>query len=221
MTLLWPKKALPIERCSFNLAHRNLRGPSSISGITQTVSSDAAIWHASLGPVFLDRVERRRLWSALGVIMEGGLVPILVPIYSLDRPLPPEAEGLGLYDPVPYGDGSLFSDGTGYVNRVIDVVCAEDAARRAVRMKVTVNYAAAIEPGMHFSVGERLYRIRTFDPDTGEMTFRPTLREAVAAGTDLEFDQPVCRMKLLQDGGMDMEETATVSMPTVTFIEAI
>ena len=66
------------------------------------------------------------------------------------------------------------------------------------------------------------YRVLTFDPDTGAMKFRPPLREAVVAGTELNFDDPVCRMRLASDDAMDLElALRRFGNPTVNFLEDV
>jgi hypothetical protein len=58
---------------------------------------------------------------------------------------------------------------------------------------------------MHFSVGERLYRIVEIVDLVGtlyEVKVRPPVREDVFAGDTCEFDYPVCRVRLLTDDAM-------------------
>jgi hypothetical protein len=162
-----------------------------------------------------------KCFRAVANLLEGRMNPILVPFLPYERrhqPVPAGAEPL--YASVPHSDDALFDDDTGYVGRVIDVVTVGSMAVRAVSGTVAVNYAGTIEPGQHFSAGERLYRVRSFNPETGAMTFRPPLREAVASGANLEFDDPVCRMRLATDSEMDLPLNHVVrGMPTVNFIE--
>lgn len=217
-TPLWPIGVLPPRNLALDIAPRSLAAPSSISGITQVVSPDAGIWKITYDAVPVFDAQRIKAWRAIANLLEGRLGSILIPITRFYQPVPP---GSGpLYQQVPHSDDALFDDGSGYIGRVIDVVTVGSMALRAVSGTVQVNYAGDIEPGQHFSVGERLYRIRTFDPDTGAMTFRPPLRESVPAGTNLEFDNPICRMRLATDAEMDLPlELNRYSFPTVNFIE--
>jgi hypothetical protein len=71
-----------------------------------------------------------------------------------------------------------------------------------------------------------MYRIRTVQmtgANTATITFRPPAREAVSAGTEMEFDRPVCRMRLATDAEMDLDLdlVAPWSYPTVNFIEDV
>lgn len=222
MTIRWPCEVLAPQNVSFDIAPRSLAGPASISGKSQVVSSDAGIWKMTYGNVLVRNRDAVLTHRAISTLLEGRLGTILVPFCRGYQPVPDGAVEDGLYDEVPHDDDTLFDDDVGYVGRVIDVVAASSPAARATSMTVEVNYAGDILPGQIFSAGERAYRVRTFDADTNVMTFRPLLREAIAAGTMLEFDDPVCRMRLASDDAMDLElALRRFGNPTVNFIEDV
>jgi hypothetical protein len=53
------------------------------------------------------------------------------------------------------------------------------------------------------------------------ITFNPPLREAVASGTALEFDQPRCKMRLANPGSMDLQvQPWTFNSASVEFVES-
>ncbi|AZO04588.1 hypothetical protein [Mesorhizobium sp. M2A.F.Ca.ET.043.02.1.1] len=222
MTIRWPCEVLVPRDVAFDLAPRSLAGPASVNGATQVVSSDAGIWKATYSSIVVNNRNAVLAHRAISTLLEGRLGSILVPLCRGYQPVPDGAVAAGLYDQVPHSDDALFDDGTGYVGEVIDVVAAAPAALRATTMTVTVGYAGAIQPGQHFSLGERLYRIRTFDQKTGTMTFRPPLREPVLSGDRLEFDDPVCRMRLASDDSMDLQlSLRRFGTPTVQFVEDV
>lgn len=193
-----------------------------MNGKSQVVSSDAGIWKATFGNIVVRRRESVITYRALAALLDGRLEPILVPLCRGYQPIYPGASELGLYDPVPHSDGSLFSDGTGYVGGSIKVTLASSAAVRATSIGVLVAYGGDIQPGQHFSIGERLYRIRTFDPASGAMTIWPPLREAATIGTELNFDDPVCRMRLASDDALDLQlALRRFGNPTVNFVEDV
>jgi len=211
---------LRCQNLALDLKPRTLSAPPSVSGVAQVVASDAGIWSVTLGNVIISKREAVLAWRAVANLLEGRLGTILVPICRGYQPVPSGADGL--YEAVPHSDDAFFSDDSGYVGRVIDVVTVGGWAARAVSGFVQVNYAGTIEPGMHFSVDGRLYRVRTFDTDTGAITFRPPLREAVPSGTNLEFDDPVCLMRLASDDGMSLDlSMRRFATPSVEFIEAL
>lgn len=217
-TIRWPCDVLRSQNIAADIAPRSLAAPSSVSGVAQVVASDAGIWKVTLGNVLVRDRASVITFRAIANLLEGRLNPILVPLCRAYQPVP--AGSGSLYEQVPHSDGAIFDDDTGYVGRVIDVVTVGGWAARAVSGFVQVNYAGTIEPGQHFSAGERLYRVRTFDADTGAITFRPPLREAVPSGTNLEFDDPVCLMRLADDAGMDLDlSMRRFSQPSVSFVE--
>lgn len=219
-TLLWPLEVLAPKTPQIDIAPRSLAGPASISGKSQVVSSDAGIWKASYSGFPVVDEQRVLAWRGISTLLEGRLRPILVPLSRRYQPVPAGSDAL--YESVPHDDDANFSDGVGYVGTVIHVTAADDVPVRAVSMPVSVEYAGDIQSGQHFSIGGRLYRVRTFDADTGTMTFRPPLREAVSAGDPLNFDDPVCRMRLASDNEMDLPlDFDRWGFPSVNFIEDV
>lgn len=222
MTLRWPVGVLRPQNVAFDIAPRSLAGPASVSGKTQVVSSDAGIWKVTFSGIVIRDRQSVLAHRAISTILEGRLVPILIPLCRGYQPIPQEADEYNLYDTIPHSDETPFSDGSEYQSSVISVTSSGTTPVRAVSMVVDVDLAGDIQPGQHFSIGERLYRVRSFDPDTGELTFRPPLREAVEDGAELNFDDPVCRMRLATDDAMDLElALRRFGSPTVNFIEDV
>jgi hypothetical protein len=217
----WPCELLRPQNVSFDIDSRSLAGPASVSGATQVVASEAGIWKATYGNIIVKSRAAVLTHRAIAALLEGRLGSILVPLCKAYGPSSGAVVDQGYFAQVPHSDDAFFDDGTGYVGSLTNVVLAANAAVRATTLNVTVTYAADdIQPGMHFSLGERLYRVRTFDASTGTMTIRPPLREPATAGDQLEFDDPVCRMRLLQDDGMDLElALRRFGNPTVQFVE--
>lgn len=221
MTILWPVHILRPQNVAFDIAPRSLAGPSSVSGFSQVVASDAGIWKARFGSVIVNSRDRVLAWRAIDALLEGRLNPILVPLCRAYQPVPDDF----VDDDVPHSDDAPFDDETEYDGSVISVLLAADMAVRAVSGSVNIEYAGTLQPGQHFSLGERLYRLRSVTytgADTADITFRPPLREAATAGSILEFDNPVCRMRLASDQEMNLELAGRRrAAPTVNFIEDI
>jgi len=223
--VLWPIGVLKPQSVTFEIAARTLAGPSSVSGVSQVVASDAGIWKATFANVITNTRKREPVlaFRALAALLEGRMNPILVPLCRAYQPYSPEWQGL--YEPVPHSDGSPFGDGSEYQGTVIDVTLASNLPVRGTTAMIAIHVAHEIQPGQHFSIGERLYRIRTIE-HTGEgaatITFRPPAREAALIGTRLEFDFPVCRMRLASDNEMDLAlDYGRWSYPSVNFIEDV
>ncbi|MBL0934845.1 MAG: hypothetical protein IBJ07_08850 [Rhizobiaceae bacterium] len=222
-TIRWPIKVLPARNVQFDIASRSLSGPASISGAVQVVSSDAGIWKATLDGIIVTGRESILAWRGVANLLEGRLGKIVVPLCKGYQPFLPEWGGL--YTAVPHSDDAFFSDGAGYVSQVIDVTLAGSVAARAVSANVNIGVADMLQPGQHFSIGERLYRLRTVtytSDTTAAITFRPPLREAASLGDRLNFDDPVCRMRLASDSEMDLPlELNRTARPTVSFVEDV
>lgn len=105
------------------------------------------------------------------------------------------------------------------------VTVDQNVAMGATTVFLDVASGGELEEGMHFSVGERLYRIKEivdFDSGTGvyELLVRPPVREAITASAVANFTAPVCRCRLMKDDGMNItHELMRISRPTVMFCE--
>jgi len=220
---LWPIESLSPREFSLQLSARTLAGPSSISGVAQVVASDAGIWRLTLGSIPVVDERRVLLWRSLSALAEGRMDSFLVPITRFYQPY--AAEWASHYEPTPHSDVTPFSDGSEYEGAVIDVALASNIPVRGATATIAIHTAHEIQPGQHFSIGERLYRIRTIEK-TGEgaatITFRPPAREAATIGAMLEFDQPICRMRLASDNEMDLAlDYGRWAFPSVIFIEDV
>lgn len=205
-TIRWPDTVLSPRGISVDIAPRSLSGPASISGAVQVVASDAGIWKVTFEGIPVVNEQKVKAWRGVAGLLEGRLNPIVVPISRFYQPGWVENDN-SLTDPAPHSDDAFFSDGSGYVGSVNDVRLAGSVAVRATTANVVINYGGPLEPGQHFSLGERLYRIRRVTMTSGTtatITFRPPLREAASLGDRLELDDPVVRVKLANDDAMDL-----------------
>jgi hypothetical protein len=221
MTIRWPTAVIRPQNISVDLAPRSLSAPASMSGVTQVVASDAGIWKVTFGNLIVRDRASVITHRAIAALLEGRLQPILVPIC---RGYQPASGHKDLFEPVPHSDDSPFDDDSEYQGGATSVQLTSNVSARAVSANIVVNYAVGgIEPGQHFSIGERMYRLRsvTFTtPTTAAITFRPPLREAASEGDFLEFDDPVVRCRLASDDAMDLElQLRRFGSPSVSFVE--
>lgn len=223
MTIRWPVGILPPRNVGFDIAPRTLSAPPSIAGATQVIASDAGIWKATFGDVRVSGADAVLTWRAIATLLEGRTGKILVPLCRGYQPV--LGDPADLYDAVPHDDDTLFDDDTGHVGSTTSVHFVSGASVRAVAATVAIDYGGTLQPGQHFSVGERLYRLRSvsYVNDTqASITFRPPLREAAPAGTWLEFDDPACRMRLASDAEMDLElQMRKWGTPSLSFVEDV
>lgn len=225
MTIRWPERVLRPQNVAIDIASRSLSGPPSISGSVQVVSSDAGIWKATFGSVVMNARDHVLAWRGIQTLLEGRLGSILVPNCRGYQPVSQVAKDLALYAPVEHSDGAPFADGAGYQGQGVDAKLTASVAARAVSASISVRHAAQLEPSQRFSIGERMYALRSVvytGTETASIAFRPPLREAAVAGARLNFDDPVCRMRLATDDAMDLElALRRFGSPTVNFVEDV
>lgn len=226
MTLRWPSR-LPPRDVAADIIPRAIMGPPSMTGSQQSVQSDAGCWYIQYGNISVIEEYRVKLWRAMQALLNIAGTPILVPIFDCKRsPFPLDGSGHKIvsYGDTPHSDTTLFSDGSGYGTSVIDIEVATAAFFRAVTLKITVNKAGALEGGELFStLAGDMYVITSLELVTGStynIGISPPLRAPLAAGTHLEFDNPVCRCVLENPGSMSLMLTQrVVGRPSLSFIE--
>lgn len=224
MTILWPLRVLTPVDVSVDLQANPISGGPSMSGGMQFIQSDAGYWTISYGSVAIHTPQQVKLWRAIAGMLSGPVVPIMVPAFDKRAPWPLDEAGneIRTYGDIPFDDCTLFDDGTGFYQPVIDAT-AGTASAGATSLDITMNYGSEPESGQFFSVGERLYQIVTVDDSAAPLytcTVTPPLREAIAADATCDFDNPACRMRLASAGEMKLTlASARFGSPTVNFIE--
>lgn len=227
--IFWPFAVLRPRNIKIDPAPRTLGGPASINGVAQVAAADAGIWTAcyDIIPVHDQYGESRvLLWRAIDVQSEGRLNPILIRARDIRRqPIPAGVSYDDLGVAVPHSDDAFFSDGSGYVSWLIEVALASGAALRATTLSLTKTACGDLSPGHRFSLGERLYQIKSVTSQSAGaavVTIWPPLREAVDAGDRLNFDDPVLRVRLVSDREMALPlDYGLWSFPTVNFVEDV
>lgn len=200
----WPRRLLVPRVSAINPAPATVGGPASLSGFRQAIASPAAVWSIRYEGIPVGSVAQRHIMRALAAQIDGRATPIALPVYDLE-----ELRPLGTTTPAtaPHDDDAAFGDDTLYGSSRAQVVAAAPAARGASQLTVTTILAAALQAGQHFSIGLRLYRIKSIEAVAGaNTTFKlwPPLREAVIADAELEFDEPVVKARLVSDGALDL-----------------
>jgi hypothetical protein len=194
---------LPVfHPCQFDFQDIDLRrvgnvtsGGTSLSGIDDPIETDGGgFWRLDL--INGETIDRTAglAWRALTEGMDNGSQAVIALLCS-ERLFQP----VGDLVTVDHSDGTPFSDDTPYDSSGADYTIVADAALRAVTVQIAGASELPLIGGELFSVehaawGWRVYRITRIDGDV--ITFRPPLREAMAAGTALEFDTPRCQMRM-------------------------
>lgn len=222
----WPP-ALRFSEAVFQIVGASRSGGQSIAGQEQVIVSPTGRWRASVTIPIADRrhgEDRDQVLAYRALVAGGRATTILVPVR--DGRGPAHRAGIvpcnGL---VRYGDGATFSDGSGFAQVYSSAVLAADATLNATQVAVTLGAGLQLLPGMRFSLPDgRLHEvgdITAFDGTVWAVTLAPWLRAAYPAGTALEFERAVCRMRPATD------ETGALSLrlnrlaaPTIEFVEA-
>ncbi|WP_163006094.1 hypothetical protein [Methylobacterium brachiatum] len=230
--LPWPSVLVP---SSENWAPRggSRSGGQTFEGNEQIVASPSARWKATLTIPCLTRdanLAMRRV-IALGRSQTWNVGPI-----ETNR-APWNIDFVG--GKVTYRRGAkdngvnpaFQSDPT--TSSVLDFKLAADAAMNATSMTIRRNQGGVLEPGMVFSLGNRLHVVTGLPG--GEMAapgqpgpkgtipveFRPWLRSDYGANTGIEFGAPVGTMRLAADdaGSLDLQLSKS-GIVTLDLVEA-
>jgi hypothetical protein len=195
----WPTQLAAVG-FEFDLLGQTIAGPITLAQTRQVGSFDGGYWLATLSGIAVVGKDRVLAFRRLRALLQGGANQLRVPVCDKgNAPWPGSArKALSLFS-----DGVTFSDGTSFSSAVVSVVLGADAALRATRIVPTVQAAAPIYGGEYFSIGDHLYQVAQVLVD-GSWQIVPPLREAVPAGTDINFDHPVCVMTLVGEEQMNL-----------------
>ena len=220
MSVVWPRKVLIPRNAAIDAAPQTTAGPTALSGFRQTIASPAAVWLITYEQIPVVTINDRLAWRALQVLIEGRATQIILPVFDRDE-LKPLAFASDLAGP--HGDGAYFSDGSGYLTWRSHVVLTASIIRGATQLTAQRIAGPALQPGQHFSIADRLYRIARVVSESGAtatLTFWPPAREAASTGAVLNFETPRVTVRLVDDKGLDLNlGLGRNAAPTVRFIE--
>lgn len=189
-----------LHLCQFGFRTTNIRrvghvldGGTALSGVTDPIEPDGGGY---LQADFSNGTARTKTaGNAWRVISDADAGDPFIVLLCAERRFQP----VGAVATVAHSDDTTFDDDTLYESGGADYETTADATLRATSLSISGTSTSPLIGGELFSIqhenwGWRAYRVRSVDGDT--ITFRPPLREAVAAGTALEFDTPRCQMML-------------------------
>ena len=211
------------QAAQFRLVGQSLETQESISGIDTIIPTMRARWQATVG--FALKGEPATLqWQAFLAQMEGRVGTTLVPVRSRFRPRDRDGQGLPFCDTGRLA-GAQTWEHFGFANtEVTRISVAAAAPLRATQIDLTLVDSTGLRPGQFFSIGERLHQVQQHWRVAGVPTimFQPPLRQAVAAGTRIEIERPVCKMRMVSETEGGFVHSLDV-FPTVTvnFVEAL
>lgn len=230
--VVWPEAVLKATAGKSKVTATTIGGGRSLSGLEQVVANDAGFWRLTMANISVRSNAHVEVWNAIEVQLQGRSGTVVVPMLDCMRSPWPTVDGklLASYGDIPFSDDALFSDGVGFYQPVIVADASSGIAERATSGTIRISYGGTLAAGMHFSVGERGYRIQrvlsTTDLGGGvasyTITFWPPAREAIEAGTALNLDCPHFRARLASDGEMDFDpELFKFGRPTLNFVEDV
>ncbi len=208
-------------------------GPASLIGRPTIASLDGGgWWEATLSSIPAVTADTIGYLQTVQSLADSGAAEFVVPCSAKKTaPWPLDANGNPIiaYDQIPFDDESLFDDGSGFYQSVIDYKVAAAAELRATTLVLTQNYGSDLRAIEFFSIdhlraGRRLYRITSAAKSGSDFTcsIRPPLREAVAAGTEVDFDTPSCTMQMSGTNGLDLDVSrlGRANLSSAKFVEA-
>lgn len=212
------------QETRFWLEGMSLEPSQSISGTETIVPTMRARWLATCQ--FVLRGEAATLeWQTFLAQMEGRVGTTLVPAHYRFRPRDRDGHPTSFCDVANLADAQTWEH-FGFANTDIRrVTMAASAPLRATQIDVTLGDTTGLRPGQRLSIGERLYRVQAhWQPSNTvhRLMIQPPLRQAVAAGTRIEIEKPVCRMRMTTEiEGLFDQSLAVLPSVTVNFQEAI
>ncbi len=189
-------------------------GPS-LSGIEEPIATDGGgVVVAEFTNGDTSEREDTLAWRAFTAAMDGGAAQVLV--YFRDPLHQPKGGGMGVS-----AQASGFVANRSYGAPGVSASASYAVALRATAMTISIRSEMPLVGGEWFSIqhpawGWRAYNVVEVIGD--QIRFRPPLREAVSAGTLLEFDDPRCVMRRAQPTSNAIS-LGRYGAPAISFVE--
>lgn len=222
----WPPLLIP-RQASFQLDSMSQSGGLSMTGSEQVTVSNAGRWKARLDvPV----ARENRVLALRGLLAQlgGRAGTVLVPKWERYGPRDANGRRMAQLATAGYSGCGVNFDGSAFgQDDFAHATTSASAALGATQISLTL--ATGIDgprPGQYFGIGDRLYICNAaWQEDEGDplvVQFAPRLRVAVASGTRVILDRPVCLMRLANDdSGELMLDAGRFGTTNLDFVEAI
>lgn len=247
---VWPIDTLPPRTVLPELVPSTTGGGRSITAVEQIVSYDAGYWQIDLSEIPYASRAHKLAWRSTAAILNGRAGTCLVPIYDAgpQDTIPwPIVAG----KPVKSRPSKIYTDGSMAPGASVVAALTADALLGASVISMSMIIGGQLYAGMHFSLGVRLYRIKSITSqsggiltnddggfiltnddgvplgDPGQVSYVlkiwPPLREAVTSGDAVNFTQPICICRLATDKEMHSagDDYAGRTLAKASFEEAI
>lgn len=209
MTIInWPSGIRP-RGGNWHLSVSSGTAGRGLAGHQQIIARENRFWQCDLG-VVIDQPWHAPIWQAFVDDLMGMAHRIRLPVCNLWRPVVAGAEtyhypDIGitpeqLLHGVEYSDLALFDDGAGFdLPGIRDPRTAAAAPAGATILPLVGETAALMAVGCYFSVEGYLHRVAA--NEAGTIRFNPPLRQAVAAGVEINVSSPKIICRLADDAG--------------------
>ncbi len=206
-----------------DIERRTISGGEAISGDEDLIATDGGgRVFVEFDDPYLDVPRVAKAWRAVSAYLDGGARAIIVPFCDA-RHQPTQGRVT-----TTHSDGTTFSDETEYVQGDAFGEIAVSAALRATTLQLQgLVLPEDLEGGEWLSIDHptmrwRAYRIAeitAYDAVAGTaiVSIRPPTREAVEAGTIVDFADPRCTMRL--DGPMPSPTSIGYASGNARFVE--
>lgn len=201
--LVFPAWRFPFKSKDFDIEQALVSGGTALNGTEDQIASDGGgKWYADLGDADLYSRDRVMLWRAFKSAISYGAAPFVFPVCDI-RHQPTHGRSS-----VPHSDDSPFSDDSLYGAGDCSATVAVDAPLRATHITLNLTTGKPLIGGERFTIDHPTMRHRCYQigrildqtDTTATVQFHTPLREAAAAGTDVDFMSPRCVMRV--DGRM-------------------
>lgn len=193
MAKVFPTGLFGFKSQTVDVEYATVVGGVAITGDEDVTATDGG------GRVFAefgdgDLIDRDKVlaWRSLAGQLADGVTEMIVPFCDIRH------QPYGGEHTVTYGDGTHHSDGTPFAGGGPEAEADAGAAIRATTLTITAAFGRPLLGGEWFGIehataGWRAYKVHTIGG--AEITFLPPLREAIDAGTVLDFANPRCLMR--------------------------
>ncbi|WP_339112898.1 hypothetical protein [Thioclava sp. GXIMD2076] len=223
MRATWPELAR-WQDVSYPLTGLSLDPQQSINGAETVVPTMRGKWTMTAQVVVAGEAAQLE-WQTFVAQMEGRIGTVLVPMRSRFRPMDRNGKFTPFRHTAQFARSQTFEHWGFEATPISRATVASDAALRSTRLSITITDTTGVRPGQIISIGERAHRVQAAWSEaegTQNLMIQPPLREAVAAGADVELSRPVCRMRFASEGeGVIDENMARAQSVSVNFVEAV
>lgn len=194
---VFPTYAFSFSDMEADIERRTITGGTALSGSEDIIGTDGGgrVFAAYADP-YLDETEMALAWKACADTLQGGVVPVIVPLGDLRHQF---NRDLRIPVSLPFWSEAEYLTGDS------GVALSADAALRATTLELAIDFLPGpLRAGMwlsidHADVRHRAYRIKEVVSQSGtaaEIVLSHPLREATLTGVTVEFHDPRCVMRL-------------------------